>query len=133
MLIVHFGEQHGEAGCGDVPRCDDPPPGPMAGQQHGEAGCGDVPCCDDPPPGPMAGQQHGEAGCGDVPLCDDPPPGPMAADRAASIWRGHDLDFVLSELDVWIVWSSQAHRPPLWNCVVCRPPPRKCHSILGAK
>ena len=46
--------------------------------QCGEAGRGDVPHCDDPPPGPTTGRQHGEAGCGDVPLCDDPPPGPLA-------------------------------------------------------
>ena len=70
--------QRCEAGCRDVPRCDDPPPGPTIGRLHVEAVCGDVPLCDDTPSGPMRASQNGEAGCGDVPRCDDPPPGPIA-------------------------------------------------------
>ena len=50
--------QCGEAGCGDVPRCDDPLSGPTTRKQDGEAGCGRIPRCDDPPPGPMTADQH---------------------------------------------------------------------------
>ena len=85
-----------EAGCRDVPRCDDPLPGPTIGWLHAEEGCGDVSLCDDPPPGPMRANQNGETGCGhgdppgpiaenswrgearrgEVPQCDETPPGP---------------------------------------------------------
>ena len=70
--------QRGEAGCGDVPRCDDLSPGPMRASQNGGAGCGDVPRCDDLPPGPTAeNTRRGEARRGEVPQCDEPPPGPV--------------------------------------------------------
>ena len=69
--------QRGEAGCGDVARCDDLLSGPTTGKHHDEAGCGDVSRCDDPPPFPMHASQNGVAGCGDVPQCDDPLPTPF--------------------------------------------------------